>query len=38
VLARDIAACGWPTVVAMEGGYAIDALGSNVVSLLGGLG
>jgi acetoin utilization deacetylase AcuC-like enzyme len=24
--------------VAMEGGYAIDALGSNVVSLLGGLG
>ncbi|MDB5675898.1 MAG: histone deacetylase family protein [Sphingomonas bacterium] len=38
VLARDIAACGWPTVVAMEGGYAIEALGSNVVSLLGGLG
>ena len=37
VLARDIAACGWPTVVAMEGGYAIEALGSNVVSLLGGL-
>ena len=37
VLARDIAAYGWPTVVAMEGGYAIDALGSNVVSLLGGL-
>lgn len=37
VLARDIAACGWPTVVAMEGGYAIGALGSNVVSLLGGL-
>jgi acetoin utilization deacetylase AcuC-like enzyme len=37
VLARDIAACGWPTMVAMEGGYAIDALGSNVVSLLGGL-
>ncbi len=37
VLARDIAACGWPTVVAMEGGYAIDALGGNVVSLLDGL-
>ncbi|MDB5711602.1 MAG: histone deacetylase family protein [Sphingomonas bacterium] len=37
VLARDIAACGWPTVVAMEGGYAIEALGSNVVSLLGGM-
>ena len=36
VLARDIAACGWPTVIAMEGGYAIDALGGNVASLLSG--
>ncbi|TPG52681.1 histone deacetylase family protein [Sphingomonas glacialis] len=36
VLARDIAACGWPCVVAMEGGYAIDALGANVRSLLTG--
>ena len=36
LLARDIAACGWPTVIAMEGGYAIDALGGNVVSLLSG--
>ena len=36
VLARDIAACGWPTVIAMEGGYAVDALGANVVSFLGG--
>lgn len=36
VLARDIAACGWPTVVAMEGGYAVDALGANVASFLGG--
>ena len=36
VLARDVAACGWPTVVAMEGGYAVDALGANMVSFLGG--
>ncbi|MGY2734332.1 histone deacetylase family protein [Sphingomonas sp. UYP23] len=36
VLARDIAACGWPCVIAMEGGYAIDALGANVGSLLTG--
>lgn len=36
VLARDIAACGWPTVIVMEGGYAIDALGRNVASFLGG--
>lgn len=38
VLAGDIAACGWPTVIAMEGGYAIDALGANVASLVGGFG
>jgi len=36
VLARDIAACGWPTAVVMEGGYAVDALGANVASLLSG--
>ena len=36
VLAADIAGCGWPTVVAMEGGYAVDALGANVASFLGG--
>ncbi len=36
VLARDIAAGGWPTVIVMEGGYAIDALGRNVASFLGG--
>ncbi len=35
-LARDIAGCGWPTVIAMEGGYAIDALGRNVASFLSG--
>lgn len=36
LLARDIAACGWPTAVVMEGGYAVDALGANVASFLGG--
>ena len=35
-LARDIAACGWPTVVVMEGGYAVEALGANVQSFLSG--
>ncbi len=35
-LARDIAACGWPTAIVMEGGYAVDALGANVVSFLSG--
>lgn len=35
-VARDIAGCGWPSVLLMEGGYAIDALGANVVSFLGG--
>jgi acetoin utilization deacetylase AcuC-like enzyme len=34
VLAHDIAECGWPTVVAMEGGYAVGALGANVESFL----
>ena len=36
VLARDIAARGWPTVIVMEGGYAVDALGHNVASFLSG--
>ena len=36
VLARDIAARGWPTVIVVEGGYAVDALGHNVASFLGG--
>jgi acetoin utilization deacetylase AcuC-like enzyme len=35
-LAGDIAACGWPTLIAMEGGYAVGALGANVASFLGG--
>ncbi len=36
VLARDIAACGWPTAIVMEGGYAVGALGANVASFLSG--
>ena len=36
VLAADIAAAGLPTVIVMEGGYAVDALGANVASLLSG--
>ncbi|WP_375398389.1 histone deacetylase family protein [uncultured Sphingomonas sp.] len=34
VLAADIAAACLPTVIMMEGGYAVDALGDNVASLL----
>ena len=36
LLARDIAAAGWPTAIVMEGGYAVAALGANVASFLGG--
>ena len=36
VLATAIAARGWPTVIVMEGGYAVEALGANVASLLSG--
>ena len=36
LLARDIAAHGWPTAIVMEGGYAVDALGANVASFLSG--
>jgi acetoin utilization deacetylase AcuC-like enzyme len=36
VLARDIARCGLPTVIIMEGGYAVDTLGSNVAGFLSG--
>ena len=38
VMAGRIAALGLPTLVVMEGGYAVDALGANVMSFLGGLG
>ena len=36
LLAADIAGAGWPSVVVMEGGYAVDALGANVTSFLRG--
>jgi acetoin utilization deacetylase AcuC-like enzyme len=35
-MARRIAALGLPTLIVMEGGYAIDALGANVAAFLGG--
>ena len=35
-MARRIAALGLPTAIAMEGGYAVDALGANVASFLSG--
>ncbi len=36
VLAADIAARGWPSVLLMEGGYAVDALGANLACFLSG--
>lgn len=36
LLAQDIAALGLPTLILMEGGYAVDALGANLGSLLSG--
>jgi acetoin utilization deacetylase AcuC-like enzyme len=36
VIARDIAALGLPTVIVMEGGYAVGALGANVAAFLSG--
>jgi acetoin utilization deacetylase AcuC-like enzyme len=35
-LARPIAGLGLPTVIAMEGGYAVDRLGANVAAFLSG--
>lgn len=35
-MARRIASLGIPTVVVMEGGYAVDALGANVAGFLSG--
>ena len=35
-MARRIASLGIPTVVVMEGGYAVDALGANVAEFLSG--
>ena len=36
MIARDIAALDLPTLIVMEGGYAVDALGANLASLLSG--
>ena len=35
-MARRIASLGLPTLIVMEGGYAVDALGGNVASFLSG--
>ena len=35
-IAADIARCGIPAVILLEGGYAVDALGANVASFLQG--
>lgn len=35
-MARRIASMGLPTLILMEGGYAVDALGANVAEFLGG--
>ena len=35
-MAERIASLGLPTVIVMEGGYAVDALGANVASFLSG--
>ena len=35
-LARRIVSLGLPTLIVMEGGYAVDALGANVASFLAG--
>ena len=35
-LARRIASAGLPTLIVMEGGYAVDALGANVAAFLSG--
>jgi acetoin utilization deacetylase AcuC-like enzyme len=35
-MARPISALGFPTVILMEGGYAVEALGANVAAFLGG--
>jgi acetoin utilization deacetylase AcuC-like enzyme len=35
-MARRIAAMGLPTLIVMEGGYAVDALGANVAAFLEG--
>ncbi len=36
LLAQRIASLGLPSLIVMEGGYAVDALGANVATFLGG--
>lgn len=36
VIARRIASAGYPALIVMEGGYAVDALGANVAAFLSG--
>jgi acetoin utilization deacetylase AcuC-like enzyme len=36
VLARRTASLGLPSLIVMEGGYAVDALGANVAAFLSG--
>ena len=38
LIARRIASLGKPSLIVMEGGYAVDALGANVASFLEGFG
>lgn len=38
IMAAEIAALRLPTLIVMEGGYAVDALGRNVAAFLGGFG
>jgi acetoin utilization deacetylase AcuC-like enzyme len=37
-IARDIADCGWRSVIVLEGGYAVDELGNNVAEFLSAFG
>ena len=36
-MARSIAALGLPTLIVMEGGYAVEALSANVAEFLSGI-
>jgi acetoin utilization deacetylase AcuC-like enzyme len=35
-MSRRVASLRLPTLIVMEGGYAVDALGANVAEFLGG--
>lgn len=37
LIGRDLAELGLPTVFTMEGGYAVEAVGVNVVNVLEGI-